>query len=429
MSTVLSCEPKILTSTRSRASITRNPWFVAITLMIVAMLFDPTRVFTEVEYKQFPLLMVMGLSGLALLAGGFRIAKPCLPAMSYGALMLMAIPGLLQNKLSGAESSYFTAISLLAIPFSVYLLPRTWIRCDGREMVWLGVLGAAFGLGAIFLIFAERYGFGTLRIHERAFLAPLVIGVGLITRHRWLTVAGFACMGVILVLDPRTTMLLVVMMTVAMWLFIFRVDKKTRWLSAIFVIAVGLVAAMAGPEALREIDAKFKGAYKMEGNSDFRSNLLETGIIEFKKSPLIGDLFSGPTSFDSRWHTEVAKGKYEVIMAPLHNDYLEVLTKGGIIGGLFLIGGLGGTAVLGFYNHERFKRFGMAQAAAWQGMLCIAVAALLFTMMVNPVLNNPECAMPAYFLVAQIWAGERYLRGLRVVTPNVPAPRPQERPL
>jgi hypothetical protein len=50
-------------------------------------------------------------------------------------------------------------------------------------------------------------------------------------------------------------------------------------------------------------------------------------------------------------------------------------------------------------------------------------------MMVNPVLNNPECAMPAYFLVAQVWIGDRYLRGLVVVTPNPTAPTPQERTL
>ena len=59
-----------------------------------------------------------------------------------------------------------------------------------------------------------------------------------------LTVAGFVCMGVILVLDPRTTMLLVLMMTVGMWLFIFRVDRKTRLLSLKEMRAAPALATM-----------------------------------------------------------------------------------------------------------------------------------------------------------------------------------------
>lgn len=400
-----------------KSGLTQSPWFLCFAGLTVLILFDPLHLIADIRYKQYPLLMVMGLMGLSLVGSGFRIARPAWPGILLAILLVIAIPGLVANKLDGESSSLFSAISLMLIPLSVYLLPRSWIRFAGlREKRWLGWIGICFIAGAFFQIVCERSGIGYARVHERAFLAPLIFLIPLLGGRKLLTIMGCGAALLLLIVDPRTTMLIVYVIAIGMWVVMFRLDSISQKLVLTGMILVGLLAITAGPTLLKTIDDRFKSAYGMEGNSEFRSGLIQTGIDAFLASPVYGDMFRGGTSFPTGFYMETAPGRFDQeILAPLHNDYLEFLTKGGLLGGGLMVGGIGGSAWLAWKNVKRLRSLGLIEAAHWQGAICVCICALMFTILVNPVLNNPECAVPAYFLVAQALVGERYVRRLLVL--------------
>lgn len=402
--------------TLTHGGLTRSPWFLGLAGLTVLILFDPLHLISDIRYKQYPLVMVMGLIGLSVLASGGRVARPAWPGVLLAILLVIAIPGLVVNKLEGEASSLFSAISLLLIPLSVYLLPRRWIRFEGvNELKWLGWIGTCFVAGAFFQIACENAGIGYARVHERAFLAPLIFLIPLLRgRKRWTTI-GCGSALLLLIVDPRTTMLIVYVMSLGMWAVMFRLNSITQKLVIGGMILTGLLVSAAGPTVLKAIDDRFKSAYGMEGNSQFRSGLIQTGVDAFLASPVYGDMFRGGTSFPTGFYMETAPGRFDQeIMAPLHNDYLEFLTKGGLIGGGLMVGGIGGSAWIAWRNVKRLKSLGMTDAAHWQGAVCICICALMFTMLVNPVLNNPECAVPAYWMVAQALIGQRYVRRLNI---------------
>lgn len=409
--------------TLTKNGLTRSPWFLGLAGLTTLILFDPLHLLADIRYKQYPLAMVMGLIGLSVVASGGRIARPAWPGIFLAILLVLAIPGLIANKLDGAASSLFSAISLLLIPLSVYLLPRRWVRFEGfREKKWLGWIGICFVAGAFFQIVSENAGIGYARVHERAFLAPLIFLIPLMGGRKLWTTIGCGAALLLLIVDPRTTMLIVYLMAWGMWAVMFWLDSVSRKWAIGGMVVMGLLAAMAGPTFLKAIDDRFKSAYGMEGNSEFRSGLIQTGVDAFLASPVYGDMFRGGTSFPTGFYLETAPGRFDQeIMAPLHNDYLEFLTKGGLLGGILMVGGIGGSAWIAWKNVKRLRSLGLIEAAHWQGAVCISICALMFTMLVNPVLNNPECAVPAYFMVGQALVGERYVRRL-IGLQNLPEP-------
>jgi O-antigen ligase len=399
---------------RPAMTLGRSIWFVSLALLVIFMCLDPKHIFTRGALKQVPLLLSLGVTALALWAGRSRIERPAFPGLCFGLLLVYAAPGLLLNKLDHAESSLFSAVSMLSVPLSVYALPRSWLRCNGRQMLnWLGVVAAAYVVGAAVQLFLNRRGLVDLRIHERAFLAPLVVLVPILLRRRLLAFLGCSSVAAILLMDPRTTLLIALMLTGGAGLYFFKLNAQARRFALTMACCLAGFSAVAGPTILRLFDAQYKAIFGMKGNSDFRSNLLATGLKMFAESPFYGDGFRGPTSFYSGFYERGENGGWQAIMAPLHNDYLEFLTKGGVIGGALLVAGLAGTVVLAAGNIKRYRALGQTDLANWQAVLCVAVMSLMFTILVNPVLNNPVCGLPALLLVAQVFAGHRYARQLQ----------------
>ena len=397
-------------------ALTGTAWFVVPSLMSMALCLDVLHYTATSAFKQAPLAITAVLGLNALVASHFRPARLSWPAWCLAAVVVLAAPGLAVNKLDGAESSLFSAVSLMLLPLSVYALPERWLRLDGRRLLrWLGWIGLCYVVGAAVQLVLNRRGLTYLRIHERAFLVPLAVLVPLYLRNRWLTAAGALAVLSVLVIDPRTTLLIVCLITVSSAVF-YALDARARRAAAVLLLGLGVVVGLGGSQLLRMVDDGYKGALGKEGNSDFRANLLAIGMEEFRASPLIGDYFRGPTSFNSGMYEPDASGRLEVILAPLHDDYLEFLTKGGLVGGGLLVAGLGGTVWLAWANVLELRRRGETDLANWQAVLCSAVAALMFTILVNPVLNNPVCAAPAYFLVAQVWVGRRALRAAARLT-------------
>ena len=87
----------------------------------------------------------------------------------------------------------------------------------------------------------------------------------------------------------------------------------------------------------------------------------------------------------------------DIDMDPLHNDYLELLTEGGLIGfGLFVIG-MVGCIWLGFKNYIIFRRYDKLDLAFISLVLAIMLVASMQVIMANPVMNEPQCGFYIYF--------------------------------
>ncbi|HQY87387.1 MAG TPA: hypothetical protein PK402_01930 [Tepidisphaeraceae bacterium] len=398
------------TRQRRPRMVTDRAWFLVPALVVVVICLDVFHWSAQGGVKQLPTLILSVTALFAFVANRFRISRLSFPAMCFAVLMVIAIPGLVINKLSGASSSLFSAIALMVLPLSVYVLPTSWLQVDGRRMLkWLGVIATVFAIGALVQLFLDRRGMTAVRIHERAFLIPLVLLVPHFLKMRWATFTGCVAILAILYLDPRTTLLFVIAITVASLIF-FRLAARERQNALVAMAIIAAIVVAGGTSLLQMVDASYKGAFGRSSNSDFRESLIEVGMQEFRKSPVFGDFFRGPTSFESGGFEYDSNGKLHPIFAPLHNDYLEFLTKGGIIGASLLVAGLAGTVYLAWRNMMYFRQRGHRDLANWQAVLVTSVTALMFTIMVNPVLNNPVCATPAYFLIAQVWMCDRFIR-------------------
>jgi O-antigen ligase len=394
--------------------ILRTPWFLVTMAMTIVMCLDPIQFTARPEFKQVPLLLMLPVIGHTLLQSRVRLAPLSFPAVCLLLIVLSAAPGLAINKFDRAESSLFSAVSLMIVPLSVYVIPSRWLTLDGKRVLrLLGAVGVCFVIGASVQLFLERRELTYLRIHERAFLVPLVLLVPFYLGRFWLGVAACCAVCTILFTDPRTTLLIVIGMTAGA-AYLYTLRGPALRLAMTLAIAGAVIAAVGGPSLLRSLDDRYKGSLGREGNSDFRSYLLDVGLNTFRRSPIYGDFYRGATSFESGSYLPDESGKLVQIVAPLHNDYLEFATKGGVIGAGLLIGGLGGTVVLAWRSMTRLRRAGRRDEANVQAVLCTAVAALMFTILVNPVLNNPVCALPAYLLVSLVWLTDRQYRTISV---------------
>ncbi len=105
----------------------------------------------------------------------------------------------------------------------------------------------------------------------------------------------------------------------------------------VFGLIVFMIAFVGGDAAVTRIE-KLKNEFETVNNSGVNRNLIWNSTLEMIKSePLIGVGFGGYTAAIPKFDT--SDGKYRLHQA--HNDYLEILSNGGIIGfALFVLFGL-----------------------------------------------------------------------------------------
>ena len=93
---------------------------------------------------------------------------------------------------------------------------------------------------------------------------------------------------------------------------------------------------------------------------------------------------------------------------PLHNDYLEFLVDGGLVGlGLFTTG-LIGCVGLGLHNYVAFERRRMSDPASLSLILSITLITAMHAMSVNPVMNQSPGGFFVYLAAALIIVIDRY---------------------
>jgi hypothetical protein len=137
-------------------------------------------------------------------------------------------------------------------------------------------------------------------------------------------------------------------------------------------------------------------------NTPARQALLETGLVRFYESPVVGDGFTKNLSVESS-----LTGPYTQV--PVHNDYLELAMSGGLIGaGLFCT-----WAALTLFSAYRCAvhaaRLELKRIHALAVTVLVGVATLLLSALVNPVLNDTSNSFVLAVLSVVLSAIERTL--------------------
>jgi O-Antigen ligase len=407
--------------TSSVTPLHRHAWYRINVALSAWLALDGADVSSQSQtFRQLPFMIVVAI-GLYSAARAHRsFDRLSLAGASLACLAGVAAPGLVLNKAHGEPSSLFTGIALSTVALSVYVLPRSWLAAvEGRAML-ASLRLVAFAWAAVALIsvaypVAEYIPQWSFKIHERAFLMPLLY-IPFLARRQWMRAALVAAVVLIfLVYDPRTTLLLVIVLSLPVAALVFSpLPRKTTY--AGFALAILLGAMSVGPlmDGVRAINAEFKAGMGSYDNAKFREVLLDYGLAEFRTSPLWGSMFYGPSGYYSGFNTvDPASGRLVPLIAPLHNDYLEFLTKGGLLGFGLMVLWLTGTFMLGMKNMSEFRASARHELALWQGVTIVALVMAIVIMLFNPVVNTPQGGFWVYWLVAQVFIGDRARRALR----------------
>lgn len=155
------------------------------------------------------------------------------------------------------------------------------------------------------------------------------------TRFRFLYLTGLLPISMIAIAQSRTALIEVVFGIVLV--ILYKIKDSTTFSKKIWQFMVGLVLLVILFYTFIHLDV-FSGLYDRmrsifglttihkEGSISLRSQMLEVGLNQFKKTPLLGIGFGA---------TRVLTSNTLGLSTYLHNNYIEVLVSGGILG--FLI--------------------------------------------------------------------------------------------
>lgn len=387
-----------------------------IRIMIIlsfAMACDLFNIFYKTELKYAPIILPSIAALSFAVARGFRLNRPRWATWAFLIMFLYALPGLLYNKLSGEPQSLFTAVFLSAVIWCAQLVPLEKLRIDPGQLLRgierLGFCNLVSVCLTLAILDPTRYNRDLLRLHERAFLVPLSFGVAYLQRRWCAAAAAAALMAVVVYCDPRTTTILAIAMTLVL-LVITTLPREIRLpLLAIGVVVVPVIS-LESYKLMKSVNNSFKVSMGSVDNSEFREDKWAMAIREFHRAPVFGKFFAGPGEYDHRLaHRYNHGGQPEDIDAvPLHNDYLEFLVDGGLVGlGLFTTG-LIGCVWLGLKNYVAFERRRMSDPASLSLILSITLITAMLAIAVNPVMNESPCGFFVYLAAALIIVIDRY---------------------
>jgi len=367
-------------------------WFKVLFAMCVLLAMDQFDIFNLQVVKQLPNVVVLLMFIHYLLFTPLRMKMPW-PATCFGLLLIFAIPGLLYNKYLGMSSSLFTAVFMTMIVICAFRLPERSVRIHpGRILDALQLIGILFVASCILgTLLHERFDFILLVVHEKAFLFSWAL-LPCLLRRRYLMFGAVAGLSVGLILfDPRTTILVVWAIIFVSAILLRILPVRRIWALGVLLIVVMAVFHQSVYESFKELDYEIKTRSGSRINTRFREVMWLKGVEEFWHSPIVGTGFAGESTYEE---------KSLDFYGPLHNDYLEFLSKGGIIGGGLMFFGFMGTLLVGLKNMWALKRWGDHELHLLNTVLTIALTCSMFTMAVNPVLNRTRSGFFVYFTVA-----------------------------
>lgn len=354
---------------------------------------DILLVFSLPVIKNIPVLAILVIFG-GYFYSGFVISKPPFGAFLLLLMVLFAIPGLVQNKLTGQETSYFTCILQLLFSLSVLLIPANQIRSINLKhfLKFLNLLGWIFVVSRIMVLIV--YPTTSAAIHELAFIIPLFLIPALYSKNQGFIAISLFFAAILFLINPRTTMFLVYSITFLFpaLLFLIRiVGIKTILLFSLVAFGIILIFLSQILGFISEIDKLFKTSLGKNSNASFRQYMIVVGLVSFLKSPVYGMYFSGSTGYSTKY-----EGGREL---PLHNDLLDVAVQGGVIGILLFVGGIIGL----FLSLSRSLQKKAADIDDSLRILIITVSTSLLTGLItilfNPIINSTKTGFFFFFII------------------------------
>lgn len=223
--------------------------------------------------------------------------------------------------------------------------------------------------------------------HERAYLLGPAIVLSLISRNPKNFIPVLISCLIILLLDPRTTLILVYIVSFLIYAMYYLPFKITR-----ILLAVSLVLSAASynliPSYIAQFNTYFKSNIQSNGdNNKFREYMLDVGIRQFELgNKIIGTGFTSGGAYQSI--VEV-NGNTNL---PLHNDFLEYLVSGGLIGFTLFI------TILFLITRSLLGVLSMNRELTAIGLTLMI--GFVITAGFNPVLNNFRASYPLFILMS-----------------------------
>lgn len=258
---------------------------------------------------------------------------------SNGSFLLYSLFALLGSTYArfstDSETTYFTqALMSLALYCSFFVfisIPDThWQTIQIHIVRVIGITTIIASVGVIInfgqFLFTEASQLQRSN-HETAFL--LVQAISLIVY----SINGFLgkglLLGLIVVLTALTlknTAFLTILITIFFILFIPSGREKRFFSKVVVALLLVIVAAIA---------YSWVEPYLSDGNTYFRTTIYQYRFNQFLASPVWGELFAGETAL----HYERSLHASQQLFVPTHNDLLDVVVQGGLLGTAMFMGG------------------------------------------------------------------------------------------
>jgi hypothetical protein len=291
-------------------------------------------------------------------------------------------------------------------PMVIACLPpvRSWAGGDAWR-TGLRVLAAA---GGVFALFSGLTRLGLLPAaqldvvnHEKSFVFVLAIGAAWAARDRLLLVAVLAATVFAFTSYPAATYALAAVIALGtVVLTRLLPDGPSRVLLAVGAAASVLLAMLYVDRLIELSDVYFRLVGKQDNGSARAA--LYSAALERLDSPLFSTLFTGDI-------TVVGNLTGELVVVPIHNDYLAVTLGGGILAAALLL------AIFLFANGlvVRVLRAGLPDEQRRTVVVLLAtVNAAAVSAFANPLFMNPGASALVFGILAALVAACRPVRAV-----------------
>ncbi|WP_189073047.1 O-antigen ligase family protein [Deinococcus sedimenti] len=239
--------------------------------------------------------------------------------------------------------------------------------------------------------------------HERIFIASFVYSIPKLKKKKRLSYFGFLVFGAVILLDPRTTSLIAFVITIALTLLLERTaSQRFIFLSSVSA-GISVIFITYVVDWIKNINSNFKQATGGTDNNVFREGMISVGLQKYSESPVFGSFFKYGGAYEPPQVVYINSSTVANIL-PLHNDYLEIMVSGGIIGlVLFLI-----CFFLPVVNYLNNRDYIFNEEKIAGDSLFISVIIGATTIAFNPVMNSSRSG----FMLTVLSAVLLYISGI-----------------
>lgn len=402
------------TSNASSVPIDRSVWHILMVSCAIIIAFDPIKVFELPLFQQIPVALVV----LYFVFGFLR--RPLAPLHSLLAVLISllffyALPGIIYNKMT-QETGLFTAIMLFLLPISAsYAIDATTDVNVDRLLSHAQWIGIAFYCGSLIRLASDPnhellyYG-----IHERSFLLAFILVPAILKRSVVVFCVSFIGVALLISLDFRATTAFCFFNSIILPLLLVRRVSILVIIGYIAILILCLLSAYVGYDLIWELYAIVKGAYSNSINDEVRRAAIALAFDEWAKSPIWGDFFSGAGAYDIapyvKWWQEG--------LIPLHNDYLDFLIRGGVIGLLMFLAVLGCAMMTCINNIKSLSWRNDLDLHHWNIFLFVNVTNIIFVISFNAILKTVSDAFCVQLVFAWIVALQLMIKNRRHLRHN-----------